>query len=51
MLICPTSNDIQEILHLHHDPEHGGVNTNTDLINKQYTWKGMQNDIREYLSF
>ena len=51
MLICPTSAEIQEILHLYHDPEHCGVNTTTEMLNRKYAWRGMQNDIGEYVSY
>ena len=49
-LRCPTTEDLPKILHLYHDPEHCGINATTEMIRRDYTWKGMQNYIREYVS-
>ncbi|KAL1446655.1 hypothetical protein WDU94_009872, partial [Cyamophila willieti] len=50
-LIVPTTM-IENIIKMHHDDElnnHPGTNETIRRVGKKYTWKGMHQDIREYV--
>ena len=49
-LLYPTKDEVPEILRLHHDPEHSGINHTTEMIQAKYRWKGMHKHIRDYVS-
>ena len=45
-----TKAEVPNFIRLHHSTEHSGINQTTEIIQAKYRWKGMHNDIRNYVS-
>ena len=51
LLQCPTKNEIPELLKKYHDVSgHDGINTTYKIISREYYWKGMSQDVKDYVS-
>ena len=51
ILQCPTKCEIPELMRRYHDVSgHDGINTTYNLISSKYYWKGMSQDVKDYVS-
>ena len=51
LVVVPEATDLREINKFHDDVGHPGINATVKGIQQRYFWRGMYNEISEYVSF
>ena len=52
LLECPMKHQLPEIMRIFHDVSgHDGINTTYITISSKYFWKGISQDVKNYVSY